>query len=86
MVDSSVLAGIQVGVTVFALTTIFAFIKNKFKCIDKIDQRTIRQSKAQLAAARQIDYLHLAEHGDSKVKSNLYTETHNLLTDENGDL
>ena len=86
IMDPNVISGFQIGISIFIASSVILFIKGKFKCIDKIDQRTIRQSKAHLAAAKHIDYLHIAEHGNSKVKSNLFSETQILLTDENGDL
>lgn len=75
--------GIVAGITGPVIGGVIGWLKNKFKCIDKVDKRSFRQSKAIIILANRLDDINQDQHGKDL---NLGAEVEEILKDQYGNL
>ena len=66
------------------IPVILAWVKTKTNCLDKVDRRTFRISKAMIILAEDIDKQTNQSHPDTD--STLHKRVKEILQDEKGDL
>ena len=74
---------IVLGVMGLSLSPLLAWLRGKFKCIDKLNKRTFRQSKALIILANRFDDINEDQHGKDH---HLGNEVEEILKDEKGNL
>ncbi len=76
-------AALILGIIMVIMTPVFVWLRGKFKCIDKVNKRTFRQSKALIILANRLDDIIEDQHGKDH---HLGDEVEEILKDDRGNL
>ena len=83
-INAETLLQLHVLILTFAIPLVIAFVRQKLRCIEKIDKRSFRQSQAFLVYAEMID--NQTNITQNNQNSNLRDTIEGLLKDEKGNL
>lgn len=84
MTEFDIIIQVHLLVVSILIPVLIAWIHSKTKCLQKIDQRSFRQSQAMIILSKKLDNQNTKYHSDST--SDFTDQIETLLKDEEGNL